>query len=495
MNNIQKRNSIYLLVFLGLHLLPIWFFKYIPTQDGPSHLYNAFVLKEYDNSNYSIFQKYYQLNLRFFPNWFSYLVMFVLMSFFPPLIAEKIFLSGYVISFPLSILYFIRGVEEDNKKESFFPFVGFLFVYHYLFQLGFYNFCYSTSFYFFALGYWWKFRYHFQFKRVIVLGMIVVLIYFCHLFSVVLFFISISFFYLFDFLVSCNRKKLRRSLPIFLLLFLPIPTWGKIGKWLLKSFLDLLSMQILISFSPVQILIWVGLICIVGLIGIGNLVGQKRHKLFFQWSKTPFFYFFIFFIIIYFVAPPRIKHGGFIKDRMLLYLILASLPYLNEKYKKTHFRIKKTVKILIVLVIFLNLGLTSYFYKKLNQEIAEFTLGISKVEPNKTILPLCFTKGDGYKIAILLHTSGYYGLKGMVDLSNYETLYSYFPVHFKPNLNRPAVEAIEGCSQKINISQYLNSVDYILIWRLPKGGKIVNQIHQHYKLIFEEGNLKIFSRR
>ena len=43
------------IVMLVLHLLPVWGFKYFPTQDGASHIYNSYVVKEYHNhENYRL---------------------------------------------------------------------------------------------------------------------------------------------------------------------------------------------------------------------------------------------------------------------------------------------------------------------------------------------------------------------------------------------------------------------------------------------------------
>ena len=44
------------IVLMVVHLLPVWGFKYFPTQDGASHIYNAYVVKEYhkhENSDYA----------------------------------------------------------------------------------------------------------------------------------------------------------------------------------------------------------------------------------------------------------------------------------------------------------------------------------------------------------------------------------------------------------------------------------------------------------
>jgi hypothetical protein len=139
------------ILLLLVHLLPIWIVTYFPTQDGPSHIYNAQVFKEYhDHQNYRI-RDVYQLNLAPFPNWASHLLLAFLMYFFPPLICEKIVLSLCVLGLPLSLIYFLWIV---NKEKLILGLVGFIYSYHYLLMMGFYNFSLSVPIFFGALGYW-----------------------------------------------------------------------------------------------------------------------------------------------------------------------------------------------------------------------------------------------------------------------------------------------------------------------------------------------------
>ena len=98
-----KKLQIFLIL---VHLLPIWLFAYFPTQDGPSHIYNSQVLREYWNPEYG-FQMFYNINWHLFPNWLSHFALAVLMGVFSPFIAEKVYLSAYVIFFPIAILYFL----------------------------------------------------------------------------------------------------------------------------------------------------------------------------------------------------------------------------------------------------------------------------------------------------------------------------------------------------------------------------------------------------
>src|SRR5436309_2207782 len=75
-------------VLVLLHLAPIWSFPYLPTQDGPSHLANAMMLKDY----YVPGTRYHELfgpRWETFPNWTSHLLLIGLLYIVPPLAAEK----------------------------------------------------------------------------------------------------------------------------------------------------------------------------------------------------------------------------------------------------------------------------------------------------------------------------------------------------------------------------------------------------------------------
>ena len=104
-----RQRSTFTFVVIALlvaHLLPLWVFKYFPSQDGASHIYNAYLLKEYNNPAMYKVRECFELNLTLFPNWFSHALMAGLMFVVSPLVAEKILLTslhriGTVIAFLL----------------------------------------------------------------------------------------------------------------------------------------------------------------------------------------------------------------------------------------------------------------------------------------------------------------------------------------------------------------------------------------------------------
>jgi len=73
-------------VFIALYLLPVWAFKFFPSQDGPSHLYNAQILRQYTNPNY-IYSQFFDLHLALFPNWLANLLEWAFLYIAPALIA------------------------------------------------------------------------------------------------------------------------------------------------------------------------------------------------------------------------------------------------------------------------------------------------------------------------------------------------------------------------------------------------------------------------
>ncbi len=109
------KSSILIGVLIVVYLLPIWLFDYFPTQDGVSYVYNSQIITEYGNPKFQ-FRDYYDINWFPFPNWLSHISLTLLMFIFPPLIVEKVFLSLYVILFPLAIRYFLNAVQSGRDS-------------------------------------------------------------------------------------------------------------------------------------------------------------------------------------------------------------------------------------------------------------------------------------------------------------------------------------------------------------------------------------------
>jgi len=183
------------MTLLIVHLVPIWAFPYFVTLDGPAHVDNAAALRSYLQSDQTVLQEYYTLNLRLVPNWFTNIVLAVLMGFVSPTTAEKLVLSAYVLLLPLSVRYALAGISE---RAISFSVLSFPVIYNYLFHYGFYNFLFSIVMFFFALGYWLRYHGSLSLRNISALSGLILLLYFCHgtsllLLMLTLFILALSF--------------------------------------------------------------------------------------------------------------------------------------------------------------------------------------------------------------------------------------------------------------------------------------------------------------
>jgi hypothetical protein len=89
-------------------LLPIWTAKYLPLLDLPNHL-TAIAIWHYHDDPYWDFKRFYDLNLVPLPYWAHYYTVHLLTYVTRSVeVANKIFLSGYVVALPAGAVAFAR---------------------------------------------------------------------------------------------------------------------------------------------------------------------------------------------------------------------------------------------------------------------------------------------------------------------------------------------------------------------------------------------------
>jgi hypothetical protein len=160
-----------------LYLIPVWSFHYLPTQDGPSHLDNAQILKDLGNSTAG-YEAFFEVRDDPIPNWTSHLLLAGLLYLVPALTAEKLLVSLYILGFAGSFRYFLGAFGDRCRPISW---LGLLFVYNRCFWMGFYNFCLSLIFVWLIVGYCLRRRGELRWPHAGVLTGLFLLAYFTHL--------------------------------------------------------------------------------------------------------------------------------------------------------------------------------------------------------------------------------------------------------------------------------------------------------------------------
>ena len=492
-------------IFLLLvYILPIWVFKYFPSQDGPCHIYNSFILKHHSDPDYR-FNEFYEVRKSPVPNWTSHASMMLLMYIVPPLIAEKLLLTGYIVLMAVSMLYLVNAVEGGRTPLAF---IGFPFIYNYLFLMGFYNYSLSVALFMLSVGYWWKHFDTFGMRNVIALGSLLIVLYFCHLVSLVLAFFSIAMMAVLSLPPKFTRWKqallsLACMLPSMGLTFYYTMSRGTVrspGTWTLNRLWQYFVRNESLAYHSQSQIIFGKLVT--GMFAILFLYALVRdHFLTKEWRfglrlhrKDFFLLLCVIFFVMYLKAPDGMSGGGFIKTRLALMPFLIIIPWLSWDVPKIG---KFAVGGALMLLSIAYIAHASYYHKGLSDDMKIYTSGRDVLERNKVVMPLAFNRvGKGWRIGAFLHSVGHYGYStGCIELDNYEATTSYFPTFFKPDLHRPPLSTIESKPAEVDFAEYADDIDYIITWSLASGSDVEARILKHYSLIKHNGGLKIFIRK
>jgi len=484
------------LLFL-LHLIPIWCFKFIPTQDGLNHVYNAYILKEYNNPEYTKYREVYDLNLQLFPNWSAHAFFYVALHVMPPLIAEKLYVTLCVLLMPLSFFYFLRAMD---KRLAFFGFLGFLYSYNYLLHMGFYGFALSVPMYFFAVGYWWKNRSEPNVTSIAILNVLMIITYFCHFFSFALLLLSFSLLFVTNALLPADKRRTLKQrgktllhnagfvLPAYFILLNSLLSNQEAKNKGYRSFKELwdffINVRSLVYFNDKYNLVSWGLLCFIGACILWTIWKRASERKLVE-GRDGFLLLFIVSTWLYFKLPWSSGPPAWINDRMHIFLFPILLAWFTPKYPKW---VKRSLIGVMLLLSLCHLYFTVQDYHLLNKDMKEFTSGAHLITPNSVVSirtnDWCGAEHHGpiQYLSPFYHDTCYYCLgNGSHYDANYEPKYAYFPLKYK------------GENWKF---KYVGGIiDYILVWRMDEKSDEVKKIEEDYELIHKTKNMKLYKHK
>ncbi len=470
--------------------MPIWLFKYFPSQDGPMHLYNAHVLKNYSAPG-NLFAKFYQINFILLPNVFADLILYLLSLFLPIMIGEKVFLSIYALIFPLSIIYFIKAINPESQLKIIAP----LFTYNLFLLFGFYNFIISLPLFFLTLGFWFRKQNLSRPAGVILVNLLFFLTYLSHLYSsiillLIIFLLALFKTRIFDFLKILPLVFLTIVLSLFILIsggqishqFNPVfsPIVTRLSMLFLPVFLRYYSdIEIILALS-------LTLFYIIALIlSFKNVLNPSQKCLVLIG---------LILTALFFLTPYWYGAAGYINVRIPIFIFLILTPVISIP-PRTPF---KSLSIIYVSIFII--GHTLHICKictRYNKGIEELVSGISYVEPNSLFLSIIKDRHGGSKwVAPYAHAYYYYHLS--TNAIN--------PYHQDGNIPQKELEAIERLSivqlrkefknlRRIDYAQpltrqqkHLKDYDYILLWDKSSEPFFL----EDYFLIHKTGHLLLY---
>jgi hypothetical protein len=485
------------------YLLPVWAFRYVPTQDGPGHLFNAQLIKDYGHSAAG-YERYFEVRSNPLPNWTSHLLLAGLFHLFAPLTAEKVLVSLYVLGFAGTYRYFLGAFGERCRPLSW---AGLLFIYNRCFWLGFYNYCLGLVLFWAILGYCLRRRETMHLPQAAVLMVLLTAAYFTHLAAFLLSWagaflatlripprywqppvlvclaglpaacLTIDYFETTGFFRDRMSQRLVEH---------PLTTLrGKaVGAGLWKD-LSALDSELFECHAGAHVTFGLLLLPYYALLALFTAVGSQGEEV--EDAATPGWLFpFLLGMLLfaaYFLVPASLDpHGGFLKTRLALLpplLLLACLRELAQLWMRLATR--GVVLALLAANLFLVLGTAAVG----NQALAQYTAGAEAVGRGFRLFVVQPERQERLLADPLLHASNYYclGTDG-VNLNNYETDAPHFPVRFRPAFRRG----------RGNWAAYPNQdvVDVVLCWQTAPRVDVKGP--PEWPEVFRQGPLRIYRR-
>ncbi len=533
----NPQNAIFFALLI-LYLVPIWCFHYFPSADGPAHLANAHIMRELSRPSGAVFREYYAWNPLPQPNWSGHVMMAAFMIFTSPLIAEKILLSLYILLLPISVR-FVLGLIEPRAR--FLSILIFPLVYSVPLHAGLYNFCCSLPVFFFTLGYWIKHRESFSIRNAIGLGLLLLILYFCHLISFVMAGVAIIILTAVDTVMGLKGSPGRLSPQALgkgvgeraLLPMLAFVPGGLLAAAYAghqhnaviysipfsKRLVDFVSLYSLVTFSKFELIFSVSFAALLAVLALYAVFQRMRKRAFDGWDGLLLVT--IVYALIYFAAPDAAAGGGMITPRMQLFPVFGLVLWLGRATFTPAWR--RAIQWSTVAIALGGLSFYTVRYAELNRYIEDFTSGAELIERNATLYPIAFEfrghRPDG--TALSLHTMPFWQAAGyisasrdVIDLLNYEARSPVFPLVFRSDKDPRQIGyvKINGVSwnpePKIDFQKYTRDsggrVDYVLVWMLDRpeheganARSIFDQLATDYELIHTSprGYAKLYHRK
>ncbi len=446
---------------------PIWAFEYFPSQDGPSHVYNAHVLLHLDDAPYS---RVYTADWSPVPNMLGTALLVGLGALVGVGIAEKLLLTLIVVGFSAGFLWLVRG---DQKRAPPLALLGPMLAFNYPLHMGFYSFCLGM-----ALVPWaWEAS---RRQHAIAVGALAVVAWFAHLVPALLILVGGVVFH--------PRRSWTLLPAVGLVIWYATGfSGGDSVRWPLGKLIDvLISLRVTASYVGAQEWLGMGIaVALAGLIGWRLRMGEIDARWLIIAAAA---------LVLYLALPDGSAGHWFLSERLSLapWLALAPLAVVD--------RFPRTQLTVFACVTLGSLAATLPHTENINAELADYTSMATEVETGSTLLPLAFDNPDDPRFErarVFMHPAGWYGVRrSAVDAGNYEAQTDHFQTRLAKYAAFPNHDQVAAAPQDVDLARYRSRVGYILV-RNPDNAPpdFIRAIERGYDPIADKGPTRLFRRR
>lgn len=493
-----------LVALVVVHLLPIWIVTYLPTQDGPAHLYNSRIFfAHFDRANFQV-RQFHNFGYELYPNIATHLLLGAAQQVFPALFSEKLVFSLIVALLPMSMLYLLNSVQRGRGVMCL---VGFTFAYHNLLHIGFYNFSLSVSLCFLALGWWWRHRDDLTPLRLGTFYVLALLTHLSHFAGSMALLLALAVAGGWMLLLRLVAPLLHpRSGQVRARLLAALRWASTLGLFLLpllalawdyhfrhynpdfvefrpREFLDEIFWKTLLLMSYSDWHLQLAPYVLWTTAGVAALTLLHRLAAVFRLrlleEKDALLLLAGLFAYLFFTQPWSRNAGGWVNDRLYLFAFL----FLWLWFGKLHRWLNVPVAVALIGLSLAHTGRIAIDYWRLQPDLHQLAAATDKIEPHSTVAwelnpdfrAAAFPQGTQL-VQPFLHALSYYGLgRDVVLFSNYEAMMPYFLTRWGP---APRTQA-----------------DYIVTFGYDGRRDVARRHSAEYAVLHEAPNLILLQRK
>ena len=425
-------------IFISILLINIAFvsiLKFMPSMDGPAHLYNSNLLLSH--IRYGFADDFFSVNAFYIPNWLSHVMLASFRIFLPGWLAEKCLIILYITGLSIS---FRLAVKQLNPGNIAYSHLIFPFIYSFLFHLGFYNYCLSFIFFFYAIYYWLKNRENHSIKVSLILCLLFILTFYSSMLTLLFQGLTLGILALSGKILKIKEtssgnplkyllRLLITSLPALVLLFLfyaktDFPsTSGRIGTAELIKWIGDARPLIVYNYAIEKILTELIVYIFIGLFLISVYYRLFRLSSFKPELKDMLTLPALSALVLLFIIPSG-GYAGMMSDRLALMFFMILLLFIATM------NMPRNIRYILPLFIMIHFILLGYHFnvalRKLNDDAKKIVSSSSGIPSGSIVLPLDLTENW-----LGIHFSNYLGVeKDLIILENYEAYVGWFPIRW-----------------------------------------------------------------
>lgn len=517
------RHSILLSVAVVICALQIWLPDYYLTGDGPTHVYNAAMLKDvWTGSHQDFYELFYTINADINPNWSGHIILSILMFAFPPVIAEKLLVSLYLLIF---ITGFYKLIKFTGSSKQLI-FIAFGIAFTHTLAKGFYNFNFSIGLSIWMIWSWCAFLRHSGIRQGVIFFLLASVTYITHPLGFIYgtgasIFITLPYVFFTD---GISTKEKFRSVIIKLVIMLVCILPPLYMLWVYNTkqgsnpvfIFDAERLRVLMESNDyltytTKEKIWAAAMRYFLLLPLIILLVLSIKQKWFRKQHSGILLFIPLMLAVYLYVPDYLSGGGMVvmRSRQLFFMTAAIGIVLTGKK-----HIGQAILGYCFLMLFV--GITASRLPVLvdiGKGNSEYLSVTKTIPPRSVVMPVSFSHNgrhtDGSYISdyawIFQHATGYLGAgQPMILLDNYEAHTNYFPFmwheYTDPYKHLDAEVGIEHQPPGADIAKYEaasgQQINYIITWcydsssrATPHVDDMMSYIEEHYEILMVS-NLK-----